>query len=76
MDEAIRRGVPAEAARDFLMGHINIALAVAFDEIEWDFSAGAKTAIKEAKKDVFQPDWKKVFEPESLRQSVAAITGE
>jgi D-apionate oxidoisomerase len=76
MDEAIHRGVPAEAARDFLMGHINIALAVAFDEIEWDFSAGAKTAIKEAKKDVFQPDWKKVFEPESLRQSVAAITGE
>jgi D-apionate oxidoisomerase len=76
LDEAIRRGVPAEAARDFLMGHINIALAVAFDEIEWDFSAGAKTAIKEAKKDVFQPDWKKVFEPESLRQSVAAITGE
>jgi D-apionate oxidoisomerase len=76
MDEAIRRGVPAETARDFLMGHINIALAVAFDKIEWDFSAGAKTAIKEAKKDVFQPDWKKVFEPESLRQSVAAITGE
>jgi D-apionate oxidoisomerase len=76
MDEAIRRGVPAEATRDFLMGHINIALAVAFDEIDWDFSAGAKTAVREAKKDVFQPDWKKVFEPESLRQSVAVITGE
>ena len=76
MDESIRRGVPAEAARDFLMGHINIALAVAFDEIEWDFSAGAKTAIEEAKKDIFQPDWKKVFEPESLRQSVANITGD
>src|SRR3712207_240696 len=76
MDESIRRGVPAEAARDFLMGHINIAFAVAFDEIEWDFSAGAKTAIEEAKKDIFQPDWKKVFEPESLRQSVANITGD
>ena len=76
MDESIRRGVPAEAARDFLMGHITIALAVAFDEIEWDFSAGAKMAIEEAKKDIFQPDWKKVFEPESLRQSVANITGD
>jgi D-apionate oxidoisomerase len=76
MDESIRRGVPTEAARDFLMGHINIALAVAFDEIEWDFSAGAKMAIEEAKKDIFQPDWKKVFEPESLRQSVANITGD
>ena len=76
MDESIRRGVPPEAARDFLMGHITIALAVAFDEIEWDFSAGAKMAIEEAKKDIFQPDWKKVFEPESLRQSVANITGD
>jgi hypothetical protein len=75
MDESIRRGVPAEAARDFLMGHINIALAVAFDEIEWDFSAGAKMAVEEAKKDVFQPDWKKVFEPEKIRESVAKITG-
>jgi hypothetical protein len=75
MDEAIRRGVPAQAARDFLMGHINIALAVAFDEIDWDFSAGAKMAIEEAKRDMYQPDWKKVFEPESLRRSVANITG-
>ena len=32
MDEAIRRGVPAEAARDFLLGHINIELAIVFGE--------------------------------------------
>jgi uncharacterized protein YgbK (DUF1537 family) len=76
MDEAISCGVPAEAARDFLLGHINIALAIAFEEIEWDFSAGAKMAIEEAKKDIFQPDWKKVFKPESLRRSVAKITGD
>ena len=24
MDEVIKRGVPAEAARDFLLGHINV----------------------------------------------------
>ena len=76
MDEAIRRGVPPEAARDFLLGHINIPLAIMFNEIEWDFSAGAKTAIAEAKKNIFQEDWKKVFETESIRASVAKIVGD
>jgi len=74
LDEAIRRGVPPQAARDFLMGHLNIEVAILFDEIDWNFSAGAKKAIEEAKKDLFKPDWKKVFEPERLRESVAKIT--
>lgn len=76
MDEAIRRGVPKEAARDFILGHINIALAVQFDEIEWSFSAGAQKAVDEGKKKIFRPDWKRVFEPEELRESVAKITGD
>jgi hypothetical protein len=75
MDEAIRRGVPAQAAKDFMMGHINIELAIVFDEIDWDFSDGAKVAIEQAKSVLFQPDWKKVFEPEELRKSVDKIVG-
>jgi D-apionate oxidoisomerase len=75
MDEAIRRGVPAEAARDFLMGHINIELAIIFNEIDWQFSAGAKQAIEEARPALFRPDWKKVFEPEQLQASVRRIAG-
>ena len=75
MDEAIRRGVPAQAARDFMMGHINIELAIVFDEIDWDFSDGAKVAIEQAKSVLFRPDWKKVFEPEELRKSVDKIVG-
>lgn len=75
MDEAIRRGVPADAARDFLIGHINIELALVFNELNWQFSAGALKAIEEAKKEILQPDWKKVFEPESIRKSTAMITG-
>jgi D-apionate oxidoisomerase len=74
MDEAIRRGVPAEAARDFLLGHMNIELAILFDEIDWKFSAGAQKAVQEAKTVLFQPDWKKVFEPEQLKLSVEKIT--
>lgn len=75
MDEAVRRGVPAEAARDFLLGHINIELAILFNEIDWQFSAGCKLAIEDAKQQLFRPDWKRVFEPEAMRESVARITG-
>jgi len=75
MDEAIRRGVPPQAARDFLLGHLNIELAILFNEIDWQFSDGAKLAIEEAKKVLFQPDWKKVFEDQHLKHSVQKITG-
>jgi D-apionate oxidoisomerase len=74
MDEAVRRGVPEQAARDFLLGHIWIELAILFNEVDWQFSAGAKKAIEEAKPLLFQPDWKKVFEPEQLKESVRRIT--
>lgn len=75
MDEAIRRGVPAQAAKDFMMGHINIELAIVFDEIDWEFSDGAKKAIEEAKDVLFKPDWKQVFEPDQLKESVLKICG-
>ena len=74
MDEAIRRGVPAEAARDFLLGHINIELAIVFGEAGNPFSDGALKAIERARSILFRPDWKRVFEPEDLRESIALIT--
>lgn len=74
MDEAIRRGVPADAARAFLMGHINIELAIVFGEINAPFSDGAKKAIEIAKSQIFKPDWKKVFEPENIKQCIEIIT--
>ncbi len=74
LDEAIKRGVPPEAARDFLMGHLNVELAILFNEIDWEFSDGAKQAMEEAKKVLFQPDWRKVFDEDQLRASVERIT--
>ena len=74
MDEAIRRGVPEAAARDFLLGHINIELAILFGEVSSPFSDGALLAIERAKTEILQPDWKKVFEPERLHESILAIT--
>lgn len=74
MDEAIQRGVPAAAARDFLMGHINVELAILFDEIDWELSQGAKEAVTAARSELLQPDWKKVFEPEHILASVHRIS--
>jgi hypothetical protein len=73
MDEAIRRGVPAEAARDFMLGHVNIPLAIVFGEVSSPFSDGAKLIIEHGKKRLFRPDWKQVFEPESVKEQVKAI---
>jgi hypothetical protein len=50
VDEAAERGVPFEAARDFVLGHINVELAILFDELDWSLSAGAQKAVEEAKK--------------------------
>ncbi len=74
-DEAVRRGVPPAAARDFILGHMRVELAIAFEEKEGAcFSDGALKAIARAKPVIFQPDWKKVFEPEAIAESVRVIT--
>lgn len=74
LDEVIRRGVPAEAARDFILGHINIQLALFFEELNIRFSDGAIKAMDRARDQIIQPDWKRVFEPEEIRASLDEIT--
>ncbi len=74
MDEAIRRGVPAQAARDFMLGHIKVNLGILFDFIDAEVSDGAKLAMARGMERIFQADWKKVFEPEEVLRQVKAIT--
>jgi hypothetical protein len=74
MDEVVSRGVPKEAARAFLLGHMNILSAVIFDEIQGGFSDACYKAIKYGKPQLIQPDWKKVFEPQALAESIQRIT--
>lgn len=73
MDEAIRRGVPAEAARDFMLGHLNVLIGILFGFIDAQVSDGANLMMERAKKHIFQPDWKQVFEPENIMEQIAAI---
>lgn len=74
MEEAVKRGVPAEAAFDFLMGHINVNLGIQYGFLPGTrFSDGAYKMVENAKQQIFQPDWKKVFEPENVKAQVEAI---
>jgi D-apionate oxidoisomerase len=74
-DEAARRGVPFEAAKDFILGHLTIELAIAFGVFpEGKFSDGALHAIAQARPTIFHPDWlSRVFAPEAVLQSVKDI---
>ena len=74
-DEAARRGVPHEAAMDFMLGHLNIELAIAFGAFpEGRFSDGVLHAIATAKPMIFRDDWlERVFDPASVLKSVRDI---
>ena len=74
IDEAIRCGVPAQVAHDFAFGHMRVNIGILFGLVDAQLSDGAKLAVQRAKKSVFQPDWKRVFEPENVMKEVKAIT--
>lgn len=74
-DEAVRRGVPEQAAHDFILGHLTIELAIAFGIFpEGRFSDGALHAIAQARPQIFRDGWlDRVFAPEAVLQSVKDI---
>jgi hypothetical protein len=74
MEEAVARGVPAEAAFDFLMGHINVNLGIQYGFLpNTQFSDGAYKMVENAKKQIIREDWRRVFEPENVKAQVEAI---
>jgi hypothetical protein len=75
LDEVIKRGVPAEAARDFLLGHLRIQLAVLFNELPGAvFSDAANKALQRGLKEFIKEDWRKVFDPDNVKDQIASIT--
>ena len=74
-EEAIRRGVPREAAMDFMLGHVSIGLSIAFGlNPTGKLSDGALKAVEEAKRTLFRPGWmESVFSDEAVMRSVKSI---
>jgi len=75
LDEVIKRGVPADAARDFLLGHLRIQMAVLFNELPGAvFSDAANKALQRGLKEFIKEDWRKVFEPDNVKDQIESIT--
>jgi D-apionate oxidoisomerase len=75
LDEVVRRGVPSDAARDFLLGHLRIQMAVLFEELPGAvFSDAANKALQRGLKEFIRDDWRKVFTPENVREQLESIT--
>ena len=74
VDEVARRGVDRQAALDFLLGHINVLASVIFGEREGAFSDACNKAIEFGKPALMRDDWKRIFEPEEIAESIRRIT--
>ena len=74
MDEVVSRGVPADAARDFLLGHMTILSAVIFKQIPGQFSDACNKAITFGKPRLMRDDWKKIFDRQEIADSIERIT--
>jgi len=74
MDEVISRGVPADAARDFLLGHMTILSAVIFKQIDGKFSDACNKAITFGKPRLMRDDWKNIFDHDEIADSIQRIT--
>ena len=73
-DIIVSKGVPADAARDFVLGHLRIQMAVLFKEVNGTFSDAAYKISKRAKPILFKEGWQKIFEMEDIKEQVKDIT--
>ncbi|MEK8026929.1 phosphogluconate dehydrogenase C-terminal domain-containing protein [Pseudaquabacterium rugosum] len=74
MDEVVARGVPADCARDFLLGHMTILSAVIFKQIPGQFSDACNKAITFGKPRLMRDDWLKIFDRDEIADSIQRIT--
>ena len=75
LNEVIKRGVPTQAARDFLLGHLRIQMAVLFNELPGAvFSDAANKALQRGLNEFIKEDWPKVFEPDNVKDQIESIT--
>jgi len=73
-EKIVSLGVPEEAARDFVLGHLRIQMAVLFKEVNGSFSDAAYKISKRAKPILFKENWQRIFEMDDIRQQVRDIT--
>jgi len=73
-DRIVAEGVPAAAARDFVLGHLRIQIAVLFGEVKGTFSDAAYKISARARPVIFREGWERIFEMDDIREQVRDIT--
>jgi hypothetical protein len=73
-ERVVEMGVPEEAARQMLFGHLRIELGIVFGYTDFPFSDGAQQAVEEAREEIFRSDWEdRVFDTSRVQDSVERI---
>jgi hypothetical protein len=73
-EHVVEMGVPEDAAREMLFGHLRIEFGIVFGFTDFPFSDGAQQAIREAKSEIFRSDWEdRVFDVENVQESTERI---
>jgi hypothetical protein len=75
MERVVAAGVPEEATFDFLMGHLQIGIALIFERFDWRLSEGAQLALEQSRETLFKDDWYRIFDDDNLMASLRQITG-
>jgi len=75
MERVVAAGVPEEATRQFLMGHLQIGIALIFEQFDWRLSEGAQIALTRSREQLFKDDWHQIFERDAVMESLKQITG-
>jgi D-apionate oxidoisomerase len=73
-DRVVAEGVPAAAARDFILGHLRIQIAVLFGEVNGTFSDAAWKISARARPIIFREHWQRIFDMDDIRGQVREIT--
>ena len=72
-DAVVAKGVPKDAAMDFMLGHLGIEMGILFEDFPGMFSDGAKLAIEQARPKLLKDGWLAVLEPDAITASVKEI---
>jgi len=73
VDECERQGIPREAAFDFLIGHLNVEIAMWFGYSPKVPSDAALRLMRFAKSKVIQENWREAVRPKLVRQAAELI---
>lgn len=73
IEEAEKLGLPYEVGKEFVLGHMNIILAIQYGYLDTRVSDGANLALERGRKLILNPNWKDVLKPENIIREAKAI---